>query len=201
VLAGIALIATAFAFKDAGSALVVSAPVPRPDAIISLASHEWERLPATAAVAVANPSALVLLTLPEQVTDFNCHDCSRRGDRLRQLGVPSERVRILALTGPGTHGEAEAALEFVRAEQLRRLVVVTTPYHTRRALAVFRTVFEGSGVAIGILPASASSPAMPQRWWASPYDRAYVAYEWAAIIYYAAQYGVWSWTGFPIASP
>jgi uncharacterized SAM-binding protein YcdF (DUF218 family) len=133
----------------------------------------------------------VLLTLPEQVTEFNCHDCSHRGDRLRWLGVAPERVRILDLTGPGTHGEAQAVLQFARTAHLRRLVIVTTPYHTRRALAVFRKVFASSGVAIGVQPATASSPARPERWWASPYDRSYVAYEWAAVIYYAARYDVW----------
>ena len=192
VAAILLLLVSMWGAMAAGSALVVSSPVERPDAIISLASHEWERLPEAARVATANPSALVLLTLPEAVTEFNCHDCSHRGDRLRRLGVGPERVRVLDLMGPGTHGEAQAALEFARSAHLHRLVIVTTPYHTRRALAVFRKVFDGSGVALGVQPATASSSALPERWWARSYDRAYVAYEWAAIIYYAVRYGVWS---------
>ena len=191
-IGAVVLVAALFALRAAGSALVVTVPLGRADAVISLASHEWERLPAAARIAVENPSAIVLLTLPQQVTEFNCHDCSGRGDRLRRLGIAPERIRIVDLKGPGTHGEAEAALEFARTAHLRRLVIVTTPYHTRRALAVFRKVFDGSGIAIGIEPATASSPARPHRWWASGYDRAYVVYEWAAIVYYAARYGVWS---------
>ena len=71
-------------------------------------------------------------------------------------------------------------------------MIVTTPYHTRRALAVFRSVFDGSGVEIGMAPAS-ESPARPGRWWTTPYDRWYVAYEWAAIVYYAVKYRVLSY--------
>ena len=187
------LLATGIAAQDAGTWLVVSRPLEHPQAIISLASHEWERLPAAAHLAKATPSAVVLLTLPQPVTPHNCHDCSGRIARLRRLGVPSDRVQILPLTSPGTYGEALAALTFAQQTHIRRLLVVTTPYHTRRSLAAFQSVFDRSGVEIGVEPATASSPARPGRWWASPYDRAYVAYEWAAVFYYAVRYGVGFW--------
>lgn len=189
---GLALLAFALAATRAGVLLVVSEPLPHPDAIISLASHEWERLPAAARLATVNPSAVVLLTLPQPVSIYNCHDCSGRVARLERLGVRQDRVRVLPLTEPGTYGEALAALAFARQAHVRRLVIVTTPYHTRRSLATFEHVFEGSGVAIGIVPAS-TSPATPEWWWTDPYDRWYVAYESAAIVYYAIRYAVASW--------
>jgi uncharacterized SAM-binding protein YcdF (DUF218 family) len=191
--AGLVLLVLVLAASRAGRLLVVGRPLTRPDAVLSLASHEWERLPAAARLASANPSAALLLTLPQPVTPFNCHDCGGRVNRLRRLGISERRVRILPLTSSGTHGEALAALAFAHQAHLRRLLVVTTPYHTRRALATFRSVFEGSGVEIGIEPATMWSPAQPERWWANPYDRAYVAYEWAAIVYYALRYRVVSW--------
>ena len=190
--AGFIVLVLLAAASNAGTLLVVAHPLTRADAVLSLASHEWERLPAAAQLASANPSALVLLTLPQPATPYNCHDCSGRVGRLKRLGVAEERVRILPLTSPGTHGEALAVREFARQSHLRRLVVVTTPYHTRRSLAVFRSVFDGSGVEIGIEPA-AGSPAKPARWWTTPYDLAYVAYEWAAIVYYAIKFHVVPW--------
>ena len=192
VIGGVALLALALAATRAGTLLVVADSLPHPDAIISLASHEWERLPATARLATANASAVVLLTLPQPVTIYNCHDCAGRVGRLERLGVHQDRVRVLPLTEPGTYGEARAAVAFARQAHVRRLVIVTTPYHTRRSLATFESVFEGSGVEIGIEPAS-TSPAKPDRWWADPYDRWYVAYECAAIVYYAVKYRVASW--------
>jgi hypothetical protein len=67
---------------------------------------------------------------------------------------------------------------------------VTSPYHTRRALATFQHVFDGTGVAVGIEGAHDTSPARPAQWLFAPYDRAYVAYEWEAIVYYRWKYGV-----------
>ncbi len=174
----------------AGTALVVREPMHRPDAVIALASHEWERLPLVATLAGASPDAIVLLTQPPEVTPYNCHDCANRIDRLRHFGVAASRVRVLPITGQGTYGEAVAALAFARAAGIRHLLVATSPYHTRRTLATFRKVFENTGVEIGIEPAMASSLARPSRWWWQPDDRAYVPYEWAAIVYYAWHYGV-----------
>ena len=187
---GSLLLAVGLGARSAGTLLVVARPLERPDAIISLASHEWERLPAAAKLARANPAALVILTLPQPATVYNCHDCNGRLDRLQRLGVAPERVRIIPLTSPGTYGEALAARALVHRTPIHRLLIVTTPYHTRRSLAVFRSLFEGSQVEVGIEPATASSPAQPSNWWAAPYDRAYVAYEWFAGLYYLLRYGV-----------
>jgi uncharacterized SAM-binding protein YcdF (DUF218 family) len=137
---------------------------------------------------------VILLTLPQSVNAYNCHDCSRRVSRLQRLGVSPARVRIIPITSPGTYGEAVAALRFARQAGVRRLLIVTTPYHTRRSLAAFRSVFDGSAVQIGIVPATASSPARPDRWWATPYDRAYVAYEWAGAVYYLFRHRVLVWS-------
>jgi uncharacterized SAM-binding protein YcdF (DUF218 family) len=179
-----------WALAQLGDVLVVSSGLARPDAILSLASHEWERLPLAARLAQAYPDAAVLLTVPANVTRSNCHDCPNRVDRLRHLGVDPSRVHLLRLTGPGTHAEATAALGFARDTGIRRLLVATSPYHTRRSLALFRKVFSGTGIEVGVEPATATSPARPGRWWLAGYDRAYVAYETAAIAYYFWHYGV-----------
>ena len=169
----------------AGRLLVVAIPVGDADAIVSLASHEWERLPAVAAAAARFPKALVILTLPTRVTIRNCHDCPNRVARLVRAGVAADRIRVLPLTAEGTLGEARACAEFTRRAGLRSVLVVTSAYHTRRALAVFRHELTGGGVAIGIEPASRFSAAQPSRWWMSAFDRWYVTYEWAALAYYA----------------
>jgi uncharacterized SAM-binding protein YcdF (DUF218 family) len=174
----------------AGTALVVSRPLSDPDAIVSLASHEWERLPVATEIATQNPHALLLLTLPQMPNEYNCYDCGGRIGRLERAGVAKDRIRVLPLTSGGTHGEAIAVREFARRTPIRRLMIVTSPYHTRRSLALFRNILAGTGTAIGITPASATSRARPDQWWRTPYDRWYVRYEWAAIPYYFVRYGV-----------
>jgi uncharacterized SAM-binding protein YcdF (DUF218 family) len=185
------IIVAAAATPFAGTALIVSEPVSSPDAIVSLASHEWERLPETVKLAKRYPRALVVLTLPQSVNQYNCHDCARRPERLIRAGVEMGRIRILPLTEGGTYGEAVATRAFVTERELKSVVVVTSPYHTRRSLATFQAAL-GPGVSVGIVPATATSPARPERWWSIPYDRAYVGYEWAATLYY------WGWHHVPL---
>lgn len=176
----------------AGTLLVRSVPIEDPDVIVSLASHEWERLPLTADLARRYPASTVLLTLPDVVNGFNCHDCGNRVRRLARAGVPSRRVQVLPLRIGGTYGEAAAVAEYLRAHRLRSVLVVTSPYHTRRSLATFRHAVEDLPVRVGVLPSVATSPSRPRRWWQSPYDRWYVRYEWEAMAYYAFRHGVWS---------
>jgi uncharacterized SAM-binding protein YcdF (DUF218 family) len=102
--------------------------------------------------------------------------------------VSRDRIRQLA-GAASTYDEAVLAREHASREPFGRLAIVTTPYHTRRALATFRAIFAGSGIAVTTVPA-APAEGRPERWWASPYDRAYVRYEWAAILKYWWDYGV-----------
>jgi uncharacterized SAM-binding protein YcdF (DUF218 family) len=184
------VVGCAAALPYAGSALVVSSPLSAPDAIVSLASHEWERLPATAELARRHPRALVVLTLPQPVTQFNCHDCVHRAERLMNAGVAVGRIRVVPLTVGGTYGVAVAVRGLVTEHHLRSVLVVTSPYHTSRSMATFRQVLGEDGVTVGVVPASKTSPARPEIWWARSYDRAYVTYEWAAVLYYRVRHGV-----------
>lgn len=173
----------------AGTALVVTSEVGVPDAIIMLASHEWERLPAAAALAREFPAARVLITVPRTLTPYNCYRC---GDRLQWMieeGVARARIEMLPDPVVNTHDEAIAALRSLERAPFTRLMVVTSPYHSRRALATFQAVFSHTGVSVGVL-AAPSSVAEPRRWWWHDYDRRYVAYEWAGILYYTLKFGV-----------
>ena len=185
-------VALALAARYAGTVLVVNDSVGPPDAIVSLASHEWERLPAAVALAGRYPHALVVLTYPKTVTKFNCHDCENRPRLLVNAGISTERIRIIGLRRGGTYGEAVATRDLVVARHLKSVLVVTSPYHTRRSLATFRKVL-GGGVAVGVAASSDTSPARPDFLWAAGYDRAYVGYEWAAALYYQLRYGVPIW--------
>jgi uncharacterized SAM-binding protein YcdF (DUF218 family) len=176
----------------AGTALVVDVPIANPDAIVALASHEWERLPEVVRQASRYPGARVLLTRPAIVNQYNCHDCDARPALLARMGVASDRVVVLKMTPAqtGTNGEATVVAAYARRMHVGRVLVVTSPYHTRRSLATFRHAFGDAGVQVGVEPATATSPAIPPAWWSRPYDRWYVRHEWAATAYYAVRYGV-----------
>jgi uncharacterized SAM-binding protein YcdF (DUF218 family) len=177
-------------FRHGGDSLIVSAEVGEPQAIVVLASHEWERLPVAAELARQYPAARVLLTLPVEVTEHNCYECADRTNWLSHSGVASTRVTVLPQRVKNTYDEAKATRTFVEAHHVERLLVVTSPYHGRRALATFRHLFKAAGMSTHVGLASPVSRATPSRWWSRRYDRDYVAYEWAGIVYYAIRFGV-----------
>lgn len=190
-LAGVVVAApVAWVAPEAGTRLVVNRPVESPDAIVSLSSHEWDRLPETIRLARLHPGARILLTLPADVNEYNCHDCGGRVALLVRGGIDRGRIHVLPIKSSGTYGEAEVVREFIRAQPVERLLIVTSPYHTRRALATFQTLLAGTGVQIGIISANATSSAHPDAWWWTSFDRWYVRYEWVAIVYYEVRHGV-----------
>ena len=164
-----------------GSALVTTITIDQPDAIVSLASHEWERLPIAAALALKYPDAQVLLTLPPDLTQQRCHDCAQRVDYLVRQGVARDRIAVVPIVESSTRGEARAIGAVVRSRSLHRVLIVTSAYHTRRALNTFRRELEKDTMVLGITPAGVGQFAVPSRWWSRPYDRWYVSYEWAAL--------------------
>jgi uncharacterized SAM-binding protein YcdF (DUF218 family) len=109
---------------------------------------------------------------------------------LVRAGVSANRIVTLPSKVRNTHDEAAATYSYASTRGIRSVMVVTSPYHGRRSLAVFRHTFQGSPVRVGIQTALHESGAQPTRWWMRPYDRWYVGYESAAIVMYAIRYGV-----------
>jgi uncharacterized SAM-binding protein YcdF (DUF218 family) len=174
----------------AGVALVVNRPVDHPQVIVSLASHEWERLPSAARLAEINPHAVVLLTRPSAPTPESCNRCAERPAWLESLGVSKDRIALAPGGVKNTYDEAIAVREYCRRHDTRRVLVVTSPYHTRRTLATFESVFAHSDTVVGVSPAWVHSLAHPERWWADASDRWYVRYEWAALLWYTVRHQI-----------
>ena len=177
-------------FAELGSALAISEPLAAPDAIVTLGSHEWARLPLAARLARANPHAKLLLTMPLQPTENNCYRCADRVNLLARAGVSRKRIVILDSRVRNTYDEAAATFSYASTRGIHSVLVVTSPYHGRRALATFQKIFRGSPVHVGIETAMRESNAHPRSWWMSASDRTYVAYESAALVWYAAKYHV-----------
>jgi uncharacterized SAM-binding protein YcdF (DUF218 family) len=52
---------------------------------------------------------------------------------------------------------------------MRRAIVVTSSYHTRRTRRLFRKAFEGSGIEIRVYPVQ-RDPWNPEGWWTREQD-------------------------------
>jgi uncharacterized SAM-binding protein YcdF (DUF218 family) len=104
-------------------------------------------------------------------------------DAMTQLGVPS--AAIVATDGyvDNTAQEANLLRAMVRAHGWRRVIIITSKYHTRRAGFAFRRGLEGTG-AQAVIRATRYDPSDPQRWWRLRPDFRFVTSEWQKLIAY-----------------
>jgi uncharacterized SAM-binding protein YcdF (DUF218 family) len=110
-------------------------------------------------------------------------------EELRRKGVPAEKIEIITETASSTHEEALRLREYAINHDLRSVLVVTSSYHSRRALWTLRRVFEGSGIEIGLdTPGTGVQTPVPAAWWWHSRGWQIVPGEYAKIIYYRIKY-------------
>ena len=115
-------------------------------------------------------------------------DGERARDAILQLGIPVDAVQIIPGNLDNTAQEAQAFRPFVEQQGWRRVIVVTSPYHTRRTRLAFRREFAGSPVEI-VVRASRFSESDPARWWRHRADIRFVTSELQKVVLYALGLG------------
>jgi uncharacterized SAM-binding protein YcdF (DUF218 family) len=109
--------------------------------------------------------------------------------RLTQAGVPPSSIEILQGPITSTHDEAVLVREYVSAHPIKSLIIITSQYHTRRALWTVRQVFKGTPVEIGIEPADpGQNTPPPATWWLHATGWHTVPVEWVKLPYYWLRY-------------
>ena len=108
---------------------------------------------------------------------------------LKKQGVPESKIQVVSDIALGTYEESLGVRDYATAHQLKRLLVVTSAYHTRRALWSLRHACEGGGIEIGIdsPPPGWQTPA-PSHWWWHRWGWKVVAGEYVKLIYYWMRY-------------
>lgn len=82
---------------------------------------------------------------------------------LIERGVPKDKILRFVVDGDSTREEATALAKLAKIKRWRRVIVVTSNYHTRRARYIFRTIFPQD---IDIRVASARDADFdPESWW------------------------------------
>lgn len=100
---------------------------------------------------------------------------------LRAMGVQAEHIRRLGSGSLSTVDEAYEARKVFGAPGTR-LLLVTSPFHVRRARLIFEDVLEGRGVRVSV--AAVPGESFPERWWTSQDAAREVLLEWAKIVFY-----------------
>jgi uncharacterized SAM-binding protein YcdF (DUF218 family) len=104
-------------------------------------------------------------------------------DALVQLGIPA--AAVLATSGyvDNTAQEADLLRSIVAERQWRRVIIVTSKYHTRRAAFAFRRGLDGTGAEV-VMRATRYDASDPARWWRYRSDFRFATSEWQKLIAY-----------------
>jgi uncharacterized SAM-binding protein YcdF (DUF218 family) len=92
---------------------------------------------------------------------------------LRLRGVPEQAIVQMPGEVTNTRDEAVALRRFLGPESRSSVAVVTNGYHTRRARAIFRKVFAGSGVDLHFI-AAPTDGFDAHNWW--HFERGWTTY-------------------------
>lgn len=182
----------------AARALIVSAPLSSADAIVVLSGSGayLERTQKAAELYRAGQAPLVLLTDDHtrggwsSAQQRNPFFVERAIEELIKAGVPADRIRVAPGVASNTHVEALLIKESASTQRLRSVLVVTSAYHSRRALRTFRQSFAGTQTAVGLESVSVGSlTPSPAFWWLQPEGWRTVGLEYLKFIYYWFKYG------------
>ncbi|MBD3335327.1 MAG: hypothetical protein GF355_07395 [Candidatus Eisenbacteria bacterium] len=106
-------------------------------------------------------------------------------------GVAADSVQVI-LGASSTYEEAQLSLEIMRKTGVERLLVVTSPFHARRARQTFRHVYNDEEIAARVIRTSwDTSTSDPEKWWWRESDTLSVFNETFKLIYYLIRYGIW----------
>ena len=181
----------------AAQALIVHAGLAHADVIVVLSgsSAYLERTKKAAELFHEGRAPLVLLTNDNtrggwsSALQRNPYFVERASDELRKAGVPAEKIKILPGLASSTHDEAMILREYALERGLHSLLLVTSPYHSRRALWTFRRSFTGTGASVGVevAPSGALTPSAIF-WWFQIRGWRTVGGEYVKLSYYWFKY-------------
>lgn len=191
------MLALAWLFAwSAAKLLIVEAPLDRADAIVVLSGSKTltERVTLAAQLFKERKAPKVILTNDNlrggwsSAEQRNPYFYETAGNELRRLGVPVEAILVVPAPVSSTHDEALAVRVFTQSK-FKSLLIVTSAYHSRRALRTFRRDFAGSDITIGLIPVTTGfQTPRPGVWWLHRRGWEMVPIEYAKLVYYVFHY-------------
>ena len=181
----------------AAQLLIVKAELPSADAIVVLSGSSTyrERTAWAAKLYREGRAPIVILTNDsliggwDRVEERNPYFYELAAKELQQGGVPAEKIQVVSDIALGTYEESLGLRDYATAHKLNRLLIVTSAYHSRRALWSMRRASERSGIEVGLdsPPPGWQTPA-PSIWWMRRKGWRVVAGEYVKMIYYWLRY-------------
>lgn len=104
---------------------------------------------------------------------------------LVRLAIPDEAIVPISEISDSTYEEALRSREIMQSHGWRSAILVTDPFHMRRALLTFRQAFGPAGLAVSASPADGSKYGV-DNWWTDRNAIMRVAQEYLKLGYYLA---------------
>lgn len=169
---------TVLALVGIGHALAVEDPLAPADAIVAVSGDSGPRV-ATAVDLWKKGYAGVIVFSGGSLDPRSAPSAELMKREAVALGVPEDRIRIEPEAAT-TQQNAKLVAELMHASGLRSAILVTSPYHQRRAAMHFSREFSRFGLTFINHPA-ADPRWSPDRWWASEPARSLTVVELAKL--------------------
>jgi hypothetical protein len=144
----------------AGRLLVVDAPQPS-DVILVLAG-ETDHRPARAVQLLQQGYARsVVIDVPAEARVFGSTELQLAEKYVQSLPQASA-IRICPIEGLSTRDESHDAAKCLAREEARRVLIVTSEFHTRRALSIYRHEIPGYTFSVAM---AREDTEFGTRWW------------------------------------
>lgn len=158
----------------AGRFLIIADPLERADVIVVLAGGRAdERVGQAAALYKQGLAPLVLLSGGEQLMGISVPELLRR--QALAHGVPASAL-LYESSSTSTAEQARFLRPLLEGRGVRRAIVLTSSYHTRRTRLLFRRIFRGSPVDTRVYPVQ-QDWFRPEQWWTRDQDTETVVLE------------------------
>lgn len=177
--------------------LITEAPLEKADAIVILggAANYRERAREAARLLLDGHSQRILITNDNtrgpwsEAEQRNPFFNERALEIIKNAGVPAEKVELLMQPVSSTYEEAELVKRYAGDHGLRSVLVVTSAYHSRRALWTFSRVFRDTGIQVGLIRVDPGDQSpRPATWWFSKRGWKLVPSEYVKMLYYVVKY-------------
>jgi len=185
----VVVVLPAFAW-GAARFLIVRTPVTHADAIVMLSGSATFRERARHVAQLYNEGRAPRVLLTNDNLRSGWSESEQRNpfyyeraiNELREAAVPAEKIEVSMDPILGTYDEAWVVRLYCERHQIRSIVVVTSGYHSRRALWTFRKVFSGSGIEVSMDPVDAGiDTPSASTWWLKSFGWEMVPKEYAKL--------------------
>ena len=168
----VAILASERALQAVGNFLAVEDPLERADAVIAISGDGQERVGEAIALLWQGDAHWLILSGAPGEGSGSARELARYAAR---FGMDRERI-LMDDWGVSTAENARGSAQVMHAQGLRSAILVTSPYHMRRAAVIFRAFFRPVGLTVRAYPVQ-DSFFKPEGWWRRRSDRQLVIRE------------------------